>query len=78
MILQDSDLLAGVGGGEHTILDKDYTHLPPLDYVNGVVGDPAEELYGDEQSITNEEIAKLLSDAQEGVQGVEDVVKDDE
>ena len=77
-MLQDADLLSGVGGRHHTSLDKDYLPLPHLDDGEDVVDDPVEELDGDEQSITNKEIDELLSDAQEEVQGVLDVVEDDE
>ena len=58
-----------MGGEEHTILDEDnYAPLPPIN--NGDEETEAEELDGDEEDITSEEIADLLSDAQ--VQGVED------
>ena len=63
MMLQDTELLAGVGVGEHTILDEGYAPFPLLENGDGVVDDPAEELDGDKQSITNEDISKLLSDA---------------
>ena len=74
MMLKDVDLLAGVGGENQTILDdENYAPLPPID--NGEESDKVEELDGDEESITSEEIADLLSDAQvPGVADPSDVV----
>ena len=44
-----------MGGEENTILDEDYSHLPPLEEDDGVaVNDPEEELDGDEEQISNE------------------------
>ena len=77
MMLRDADLLAGVGGNAEAILDEDYIPLPPIDDGEDEI-DPAEELDGDEQSITNEEIADLLNDENSGVADVneDDIMPD--
>ena len=66
IMLRYADLLAGVSSNECTILYDDYAPLPPIEDEEDAV-DPAEELDGDEQPITNEEIAALLSDKNPGV-----------
>ena len=70
-MLRDADLLAGVGGNAEAILDEDYIPLPPIDDGEDEI-DPAEELDGNEQSITNEEIADLLNDENSGVADVDE------
>lgn len=66
MMLRDADLLAAVSSNEQKFLDEDYAPLPPIEDKEDAV-DPEEERDGDDQPITNREIAALLSDENPGV-----------
>ena len=65
MVLQDSDLLVGVGSENDKILVEDFLLLTPLVF-DGEVEYSDEKLEMDE-GISREEIADLLIEASQGV-----------
>ena len=71
MVLRDADLLEGVVGdnGDAILDDEEFSSLPPLLF-EGVEEDFDEELEVDE-GISNKDIAVLLGEANQGVQGVD-------